>query len=181
LTPEGLPERLQNEPWLSFGAKKRYALVESPLHIWPDWADSVLFQMAKQNITPIIAHPERLSDVGKNPDVLERAISCGALLQLTARSIIGQDRPARRAAHRLLNAGLVSIVASDAHRADHVWPREIVDDFVALMGEDAAQQILVDNPRRILAGEDAAPAAPSRDVSTHKGVFKKLGRALGWR
>lgn len=181
LTPEGLPQRLQNEPWLSFGGKKRYALVESPLHIWPDWADSVLFQMSKNGITPIIAHPERLGDIARNIGVMERALNCGALLQITARSVVGRERPTRKCAHQLLEAGLVSIVASDAHRADHVWPREIVDEFVSLMGEEAAQQILVDNPRRILAGEEVTPVAPSRPVSTQGNVLKKLGRALGWK
>jgi protein-tyrosine phosphatase len=182
LTPEGLPERLVREPWLCFGSEtgKRYALVESPLHIWPDWADSVLFQMAKNGITPIIAHPERLSDVSKDVNVLERALNCGALLQITARSVVGRERPAHNCARKLMGAGLVSIIASDAHRAEHMWPREIVDDFVSLMGEEAAHQILVDNPRRILAGQEAKSATPSRPVSTQGSMFKRIGRVLGW-
>jgi protein-tyrosine phosphatase len=153
-------KRVVEEPWLWFGGKRRYVLVESPLHIWPDWADRILFELSLQGITPIIAHPERLSDIQKDLDAMEQAVARGALLQITARSLVGSDRKVKDCCRRLLVAGLVSVVASDSHSAKHLMPGEVKAELCALVGDTAAHQMLTDNPRAILAGDPLSTPLP---------------------
>jgi protein-tyrosine phosphatase len=159
-----LPARAKAEPWLTVGGAKRYMLVEAPADAWSARADEILFELALCGITPIIAHPERLSDVQKDFRIMKRVVERGALLQVTARSLITPNRLVRQCCHRLLSAGLVSFVASDAHRAEHIWPTEVADALQQAVGDEAASQILQDNPRDALAGKKIAPmrVAPSR-------------------
>jgi protein-tyrosine phosphatase len=159
LSPVDLAARVATEPELSFGDKHRYALVESPIHIWPEWAAQVLFEFSLKNITPIIAHPERLEDVQKDISVMQEAVGRGALLQITARSLVGAQRKTKACCHRLLEAGLVAVVASDGHSSKHIWPADVEAELRAITGSAAAHQILVANPRSILAGERASAVA----------------------
>ncbi len=160
LSPVDSVERVLSEPWLSFGAQRRYVLVESPFHFWPEWGDQLLFELSLQNITPIIAHPERLADAQKDVDFLRPLVSRGVLLQITARSLVSSQRQIKTCCRQLLEAGLVAVVASDAHAARHIWPREVETEIIAVVGEAAAQQILVENPRAVLDGEALAVPAP---------------------
>lgn len=157
LSPVDFVERVFAEPWLTFGDKRRYVLVESPSHFWPEWADQVLFELSLQDITPIIAHPERLADAQKDIDFLRELVSRGVLLQITARSIVSSQRQIKACCRQLLEAGLVAVVASDAHVARHIWPYEVEKEITAIIGEEAAQQIMVENPRAILDGETLPP------------------------
>lgn len=165
LSAVGFVERVVAEPYLAFGKRKRYVLVESPFHFWPEWATQVIFELSLQDITPIIAHPERLTDAQKDIDFLREMVNRGVLLQITARSFVSSQRQVRACCRQLLEAGLVAVVASDAHVARHIWPREVEQQMIAIIGEGAAQQILVDNPRVILDGDILAPpvaVAPPR-------------------
>lgn len=159
LSPIDFVERVIAEPWLTFGGKRRHVLVESPFHFWPEWASQILFELALHEITPIIAHPERLSDAQKDTGFLRELVSRGVLLQITARSVVTSQRQIKACCRQLLEAGLVAIVASDAHVARHIWPREVEKEIIAIVGEAAAQQILVENPRAILDGETLTPPA----------------------
>lgn len=148
-----LPQRIAAEPWLTVGGQGRYALVESPVRHWPDYAEQMLFQISLQGVTSIIAHPERLVDVQKDIGIMEKVVSQGALLQITARSLTGDERATKQCSLRLLEAGLVSFVASDAHSSRSVLPGEAESVLRSTVGDDAARQILVDNPRLALAGQ----------------------------
>lgn len=158
--------RVLQEPWLTFGGTRRYVLVESPFHFWPEWADQVLFELALQNITPIIAHPERLADVQKETKFIEPLVERGALLQITARSLVSSQRRIKECCRQLLKAGMVAIVASDAHSSRHIMAREVKAEIESLIGPAAAQQVLVENPRAILSG--APLPKPASIVLPHK-------------
>lgn len=160
LAPVDFVQRVVQEPWLAFGSGRRYVLVESPFHFWPEWADQVLFELSLQNITPIIAHPERLADVQKETNFMQSLVNRGALLQITARSLVSSQHRLKECCRRLLQAGLVSIVASDAHSSRHPLSREIGAEIEALVGQAAARQILVENPHAILTGAVLATPAP---------------------
>lgn len=148
-----LPERLAREPWLTVDGQGKYVLVEAPTNNWPDYGDQLLFQISLRRVTPIIAHPERYHNVQRDPAILARAVNSGALLQITARSLLGDERRSQGCCVQMLEAGMVSIVASDTHGARGVLPGEVEARLKEIVGAAAAQQILVENPRRVLAGE----------------------------
>ncbi len=170
LSLSNLVERVASEPWLTIGGQGQYVLLESAYHIWPDHAEQLLYQLSLRGITTIIAHPERYSNVQQNPRLLEKAVERGALLQITARSLVGQDeRATKQCSLRLLKAGLVSLVSSDAHSARGTLPGEVAMEIASVVGEAAARTILVDMPRLVLAGKPAPPP-PLPEVSHTKGL-----------
>jgi protein-tyrosine phosphatase len=68
-------------------------------------------------LRPIVAHPERRAFLFPGDrDFADALKSKGALLQVDSGALLGLDGPAVAAeAHRLLDEGLVDLVASDAH------------------------------------------------------------------
>lgn len=160
-----LPSRLADEPWLCLGGQdgyNRHILVELPPGApWTSEVDEVLFQIALRGVSPILAHPERYADVQRDIALARRAAERGVLLQITARSLAEDRSPAGQSARALAQAGLVSFVASDAHTSACGLMIEAASTLTALLGVEGAQQVLVENPRRLLEGHDVRPAASS--------------------
>lgn len=147
---------------LSLGGAGSFVLVESAFGNWPMYADRVLYQVGLSGLTPIIAHPERLPEVQKNPSVLDEALNGGAVLQLTARALLGRDGPrVKECCRHLLKAAPSVVIASDAHAAPSVWPGQAAQVLAGWMGEEAARHILSENPQRILAGKACRPLPAS--------------------
>lgn len=149
-----LGARLKAEPHLTVGGAGIYALIESTRNHWPRFAANFVRDIFFAGVTPIIAHPERYAEVQDDPMILRDVWEQGALTQITARSFLGDDdRRVKACALALLQAGMVSMVASDAHNARARWPAQAVEGVVALVGESVAQRIFIENPRKVLAGE----------------------------
>jgi protein-tyrosine phosphatase len=101
----------------TLGQTGRYLLVEFPYSGWPFALEGLLHSLRARGITPIIAHPERNPEIQGRPSMIGAAVELGALVQVTAGSISGLfGRGARRAVKRLLELGLVHVLASDVHR-----------------------------------------------------------------
>lgn len=170
--------RLGTELELTVGGKGRYALVEFPAGKWPRYATRMLHEIQLQGITPIIAHPERLQDIQQDIDVVANAVNQGVLLQVTARSVVGGDRRSKQSCHRLLQAGLVSFVASDAHSSEAIFPSEVWSALSKLVGEDITRQILVDNPKLVIAGKPVPMGDPARFAAARKAARPQWRRFL---
>jgi protein-tyrosine phosphatase len=68
-------------------------------------------------LRPVIAHPERTEAVRADPNEAERLARRGWLLQVNATSILGSHgEESEELAWRFVEAGLVSLIASDGHR-----------------------------------------------------------------
>lgn len=154
LSSPDLARQIVDEPWLTVGGQGRYVLVESTFGCWPRYADQLLYEITLTGNTPIIAHPERLPDVQKDIGTLQNVVERGALLQVTARSLLGaDDRKTKQCSYELLEAGMVGLIASDAHSMKSVLPGEVTALIRKAAGDRMAQHILVDNPRAVLQGE----------------------------
>ncbi len=103
---------------------------------------------------PIIAKPERIPWLQEDEDALAALTDRGGLLQVTAGALTGaMGRAPGRCAHWLMDQGLVSFVASDAHNATTRPPRlrEAFTTVGARWGADTAPRLFVENPSRVLA------------------------------
>ena len=150
--------RLPEELALTYGHKGKFALIESPFPTWPPFGWQVVQNMSGAGVTPVIAHPERYADVQQDPKIMEQIVGAGGVIQITADAILGHSgKPMRDCCFRLLRAGQVSLVASDAHSLKHSLPLDCVSRVRELVGERAARAIFVENPRRLLAGERVRP------------------------
>jgi protein-tyrosine phosphatase len=97
----------------------RYVLLEFPYQGWPLELAQRVFELRASGVTPVLAHPERNSEVQSDPERLGNLVSAGALVQLTAASVDGRiGRPSSKCAVRLLELGLAHLIASDAHSPD---------------------------------------------------------------
>ncbi|MBQ4264943.1 MAG: hypothetical protein IJB85_05475 [Clostridia bacterium] len=85
-------------------------------HILPRW-DAIVSEMMDHGYLPIIAHPERYRYIQRDLGVAQEMCDLGCELQVDAGGLLApllSDE--RRTARKLLKEGMVSYVASDAHR-----------------------------------------------------------------
>ena len=96
-----------------------------------------------------------------DPRRLARAVSGGALVQVTAASLDGRvGRSAKAAAERLLELELAHVLASDAHTPD-IRAVGLTAACDAVGDDDLARWLVEDAPAAILAGDDL-PSRPAR-------------------
>jgi len=143
-----------------------YLLIELPEFVGFSAIRRQLAAFVNARIVPVITHPERnlqlQSDIGR----LKVCVGDGCLLQVTAQSLLGRfGSTARRSAERLMNAGLVHFIASDAHDCA-ARPPDLSLAFQQVRnrwGKRAAQRLFLENPSAVLSGlpVSATHAAPS--------------------
>ena len=140
----------------------RYLLVEFPYAGWPLGLDQSLFNLRAAGLTPVLAHPERNRDVQARPIRLEPLVAAGTLVQVTAASVDGRiGRSARETAERLLEHGLVHVLASDAHTPD-VREAGLAEAARAVGDAGLARYLTEEAPAAIVAGERVEPAPARR-------------------
>jgi protein-tyrosine phosphatase len=142
---------------LALGGGGQYILVETPYRGWPvDLLERVL-GLRTAGFTPVLAHPERNAMVQATPSLLAPLVHGGTLVQLTAASLDGRLGSASRdAAHRLLAAGLVHIVASDAH-GPRVRAAGMLSAVESIRDEALARWLVSDVPRALVEGRELPP------------------------
>ncbi len=127
-------------------------LLEFPhSHLLPGALNLVDF-LIKENIRPLIAHPERNKDVLRNLDLIKPFIELGCLLQVTAGSLAGNFGPfARQRGLEMLERDWVHILASDAHNF-HNRPPDLEPGRRAaaeIVGEEASWQLVKHRPAEL--------------------------------
>ena len=159
LVPE-LPEELAAGHAMTLGNHGRAVLVELPVHTVPMGSDHLLEQIQHQGYTPIIAHPERNSELRQNPDRLADWVEMGVLGQITAQSCTGHFGPrVRESSRHMIQRGLIHCVASDAHRDRRRVPALSPGRAqIAQWTNDATAELLADLfPARLATGETVDP------------------------
>lgn len=153
---------LGNVPTLN---KSRYFLFEPPHHILPPRLEELALRLIKAGFVPIITHPERLTWLKSNYDVIERLNAAGCLIQLTADSIIGAfGRTALYYSEKLLDEGRVDIIASDAHSSTRRRPglAKAVVTVAKRCGDGEAYSMALLRPSEILADRPLTPVGMAR-------------------
>lgn len=156
LMPELLRD-LDNDVAMTLCDRGKAVLVELPKHGLPIGAEELLHQIIERGITPLIAHPERNTQLLNDTQLLKRWVDMGCRFQLTGQSCSGRfGRRIQSACRQWLLGDLIHIVASDAHRAEGREPdlnpaRKILAKWVGIANMELLTE---DNPARLLAGED---------------------------
>jgi len=166
---DGLVERLEAGELLTL-AGGRHVLLELP-DVFPTRAvEQLLYELQVAGFSPVLAHPERVGQLARDPRLVERFVRLGALTQVTAHSVSGRFGPECRAlTQRLLEARLVHLVASDAHDlVRRTTPlAEARAAVVEAFDEGEALRLFEQNPRAILTGSDLL-APPSRGLEPER-------------
>jgi protein-tyrosine phosphatase len=137
LTPT--PDLLDEDPRRFRLGDLPAVLMEVPFYGSLGLTERLAEHMEAEGLTPVIAHPERSEAVLEDPALAAGLRERGWLLQLNATSIVGYHGPEIEAtAWRLLDEGLVDLVASDGHR--RARPPQLDQDYrrvQASVGEGA--------------------------------------------
>lgn len=158
-------------------AGSRYLLLEFDRQGRGPEPESFVHEVILSGWRPILAHPELVPSLSGNPELLRRLVELGAHLQVTAMSLTGGFGPKiEKIAKKMVDAGLVEFVASDAHGTD--WrPPGLLQAFrtiAATWGTDLAQSLTTSNPLAVL--EDRALGDGSQTTGTGT-----ASETLGWR
>lgn len=140
---------------LTLGDAGRYCLVEPPFDDLPGWIAEALARIVAAGIRPVLAHPERNAVIQREPERVREFVEAGALLQLTAMSIEGENgRRALSASTWILERGMAGLVSSDSHSPTWRPPtlRGVYRRLVALFGVETAHRLCASNPAAIADG-----------------------------
>jgi protein-tyrosine phosphatase len=141
----------------------QYLLIEFPHTHIPRTAKNILFKLVISGFLPIITHPERNSSIIRNPDLLLQLLDDNIFIQITANSLTGKfGRKAKKCAIYLLEKGVVSFMASDAHSSNYRRPMlskglQIAEEII---GKAEAATLVFANPEAVIAGR------PLQDLTT---------------
>lgn len=131
----------------------RYFLLEFPHHFGLPHLEDLVFNLLAAGYVPVITHPERLHWIDQSYGMFKRMASSGAWMQITAGSLTGRfGRRAQHWANRMLDDGLVHILATDAHDLKNRAPRLYEGYAVAeqRLGASEASQLVKERPLAIL-------------------------------
>ncbi|MBM4036918.1 MAG: hypothetical protein FJ290_00260 [Planctomycetes bacterium] len=164
---ERIPALLDAGRLVTLADSGRYLLLELPhdtfINIQP-----LLAEIVARGVTPVLSHPERNVFLARRPEAMSPWLEGGALLQVTAASLLGHFGPlAEQVAWHWLATGAAALVASDAHDAAARRPcmTQATEAIARRLGEPAARRVCVLNPALLLDGE---PVRAARHVFRHR-------------
>ncbi len=137
-------------------AGSRYVLLETAQLEQGAYIHNALFQLQSSGYRIILAHPERVKSWHTELLQLRDLLQRGCYLQVNASSLAGAfGQPVQKAAERLLKLGWVSVLATDAHSPTKRPPllEAAVQRCRRLIGPEATQRLVADNPAHILCDE----------------------------
>jgi len=179
IAPERLPDLDDHQLHGLCLGRGRTVLLECPFVPVGAVMEMMVRELHGRGFGVLLGHPERSATFQREPERLQRLIDMGASGQVTAGSLAGGfGETARRAALRMLEAGHVHVIASDAHDPSHRPP----DPRLA---EGALTHAYGDVEEQLAWMTDAAPAAliageplPERPPLPRRGgLLRRLRRA----
>jgi len=158
---ERIPQLLQSDHILTLADTGRYILLELPRETFVD-PGPLLAELSSVGTRAVISHPERNAFLARDPDLVLKWAEQNPCLQITAASLVGDfGLSTQRSAWHFLNMSLPTLVATDAHSTGSKPPRmaKAFDLIAAHRGKKTAYRAFIDNPSRILRGQQVLSAA----------------------
>jgi protein-tyrosine phosphatase len=132
----------------------RYLLLELPHELFVDPIPEIEMLLGR-GVQPIMTHPERYRYLHGSISRPQEWVAAGAAIQVTAGSLLGEfGQRAYDHAWQLIRAGLVALVATDAHDAVQRPPllTAAIERLTQQVGHEATRTIAIDNPLRVIEG-----------------------------
>jgi len=156
---ERICELLKADKILTLADGGKYLLIELPHEVFID-ITPLLIELASMGIQVIMSHPERHSVLVQRPEILAKWLEQSAHLQVTSGSLLGQfGSTAQKAGWNFLTWGWASLVATDSHDTDRRKPcmKAAFERISIELGEDTACLVCIENPLRVIKGQDIVP------------------------
>jgi len=166
---------LKDDPLVTFGNGK-YMLIEFQPHNIPNSHKKIFFDLKMNNVTPIIAHPERYKAVQKDIKLVSYWLDAGCLIQVDAGSVLGLfGKSAYDTAKMIIKKGYCQILGSDAH--DNKKRGFILFDahkeVKNWIGKDA-DYLVKNNPEKILNGDQLIVKEIENNIEIQPSYWNKF-------
>jgi protein-tyrosine phosphatase len=165
----------------------RYFLFEPPHHVCPPGFSELAFSLSAYGYVPIVTHPERLTWIGDHYQLFVDLALKGVWMQITAGSLTGRfGRGARYWGERMLDEGLVHLLATDSHGVER-RPPLLGEGAIAAekwIGAKEARYLVEDRPQAVLVNQapDSIPMPPALtgEYPAKARSERKRGRLFQW-
>lgn len=130
-----------------------YVLFEMPFNTEPMNLYDVIYEMLKNKLVPILAHPERYRYVQKDPTILSDLIEKGVLMQSNYGSIIGQyGKREKILVMEFLKNHMIHFLGSDVHKQGTIYPKipKIIKDLKDKLDEEYVDELTTENAELVL-------------------------------
>jgi protein-tyrosine phosphatase len=143
------------EELVTYAFERKYLLCDVWADVLPGFFDSAIRWFQRQGLTVLLAHPERVRAVQRDPDLVDHFRELGVLLQGNLQCLgdpPGSDT--NRIAERLLMDGRYFALSSDLHNLATLPVRLAgIGRAIELVGRQTVLTLLRDNPRKLLPAE----------------------------
>lgn len=149
---DDIKEKIAHDRFVGLN-RSDYYLVEFPFDMNHEEIQHGLEMILETGKIPLIAHPERYFCVQDFPAITYEWIQMGCRTQVNRGSVFGKfGRKEERVAHYMLDNGLATCIASDAHGPyiRTTYMQDIKDYLLKCYGEAAAYWLLEGNPGKII-------------------------------
>ena len=160
---------------LTLADRHRHLLLELPHELFLP-LDGLLVELESAGLQGILSHPERNRGILDRPATVDSLVDAGCLMQVTAGSLLGAfGNRVKGLSERLITAGLVHFVATDAHGSKARRPllARAFDKVAALAGHETACELFCDNPSRVAAGRSVTPGRQKTTIRGFTGWFRR--------
>jgi protein-tyrosine phosphatase len=152
-------------------------LVEAASDVPGNVLEHCLRRLEHAGVRTLYAHAERSRAFAGDDELARDLVARGGRLQVNARSLCPGAGARGKLAWKLMDEGLVSVVASDAHALSLRPPRlaDAADEIARRLGEDAVHTLMQANPAALCDGRDAPPFQP--ETRARRGAWlQRIGR-----
>ena len=137
-------------------AESRYILVEAMNLESTEDAEELVYELRLRGFVPILAHPERMTCVGKDSKLVRAFRNSGGLVQLTLDACDPMATGTfHKVATRLLKEDEVDFIATDTHGLIRNCKAlaEIKGRLEAYIGKEETNRLIIENPMKVLQNE----------------------------
>lgn len=141
----------------------KYVLIEFPMSYKPAFAEELLEGFLKEDVIPIIAHPERYSFMLRDPNYLFELVNMGMLAQCNAESLKGvHGARIKRLVTKFIKSDLIHFIGSDVHHPTmRPWFMDAAfEEVVEILGEEDAADLVGGNAEKVIMGQELATYEP---------------------
>jgi protein-tyrosine phosphatase len=154
----------------------QYFLFEPPHHVPLAHIDRIVSAALAAGYQPVVTHPERLDWIDDAYAKFQEIANMGGWMQITAGAIKGKfGKKPKYWAERMLDDGIVSVLATDAHNLSGRAPllNEAVLEAEKRVGKEEARRLVYDRPRAAWENTPADQVIPPPALGNDKPNSRK--------
>ncbi|UOQ87021.1 tyrosine-protein phosphatase [Gracilibacillus salinarum] len=109
-----LEEDLEKGKLITYGNDPAYIFIEFMFDHIPQYTKQLCYELQLKGYKPVLVHPEKNLDIQEDINMLYSLVKNGALVQVSARSIVGKKgKKIQKTAQQLVKHNLAHFISSD--------------------------------------------------------------------